>query len=88
MSKNLDFLMFFTIISLLADFERYISTDLFVEYFCEFLDTPGVPGGVLIVELEKSGLFLLPNTYWTQTEETSHCGALRKICVFMCSDVQ
>ena len=40
------FLRFFTIISILADFERNNSTDLFVEFFCEFFDTPGVPGGV------------------------------------------
>ena len=36
----------------MADFERYISTDLFVEYFCEFFDTPGVTGSVEIEELE------------------------------------
>ena len=41
------------------------------KYFCGFFDTPGVPGGVLIVELKISVLLLLPNTYWTQIEETS-----------------
>ena len=40
------FLRFFTIISILADFERNNSTDLFVEYFCEFFDTPGTPVGI------------------------------------------
>ena len=44
-----------------------------MKYFCGFFDTPGVPGGVLIVKLEMSILLLLPNTYWTQIEETSHC---------------
>ena len=34
---------------------------------------PGVPGGVLIVEWEMSGLLLLPKTFWTQIKETSHC---------------
>ena len=42
------FLRFFTIISILADFERNNSTDLFVKYFCGFFDTPGTPVGVQV----------------------------------------
>ena len=39
-------LMFFDIISILDEIYQKNSTDLFVKYFCEFFDTPGVPGGV------------------------------------------
>jgi hypothetical protein len=42
----LTILMFFHIISVLDEIHRKKSTDLFVKYFCEFFDTPGVPGGV------------------------------------------
>ena len=38
--------MFFDIISIWVKFIKNTPTDLFVKYFCEFFDTPGVPGGV------------------------------------------
>ena len=38
--------MFFDVISIWVKFIEKTPTDLFVKYFCEFFDTPGVPGGV------------------------------------------
>ena len=46
--------------------------------FISFFRRAGVSGGVLIVEWEMSGLFLLPNTCWTQFKETSHCNVAFK----------
>ena len=38
--------MFFDIISILDEINQKNSKDLFVKFFCDFFDTPGVPGGV------------------------------------------
>ena len=46
------FLRFFKINSNLVGVSGNNSSDLFVEYFCEFFDTPGVTGSVEIEELE------------------------------------
>ena len=37
--------MFFDIISILDEIYTKNSTDLFVKFFCDFFDIPGVPGG-------------------------------------------
>ena len=42
------FLQFFEVCAFLGQYLRKNSTVLFVEYFCEFFDTPGTPGSASI----------------------------------------